>query len=262
MDSQFNEQQKEVLQLLKKMDENNILPYVILTGSWSEYVYAQSGVLPGFAMTLRTTDVDFLVKNMRRPSEPVSISTLAKNLDYTMASDVMLGTTKFFSPGGLEIEFLICQMGSGVEPVLKTNLGVKAQALRHMEGLVNHSITANLFGMNVQVPCPEIYVLHKMIINDVRREDKKEKDRRSIVRLLPYISFEKLEELLPTLTKKEKGKINSFVEQYGTEIQDDLPLDAKIKFVEFVTSHLPEVKCFKRNDRQSQDFEKTYPELE
>lgn len=32
----------------------------------------------------------------------------------------------------LEIEFLIEQMGSGIESVIRTNLGVNAQALRHM----------------------------------------------------------------------------------------------------------------------------------
>jgi len=239
MNNEFNNQQKEVLQLLKLMDENNILSHVILTGSWAEYVYAQAGVLPGFELTLRTIDIDFLIKNLRRPAEPISIPQIAKNKGYSISRDVMMGTTKLFSPGGLEIEFLIPQMGSGVNPVLKTNLGVNAQALRHMEGLVKHSITADLLGMNVQVPCPEIYVLHKMIINNARSAAKQPKDRISIVRLLPYISLEKTKTLFDTLTKKEKARIRSFVEEHGEELGAALQLDGKIKLTKFVSLAFP-----------------------
>ena len=151
MNERFNEQQKEVLQLLKLLDDNDILPHVILAGSWAEYVYAQGGILPGYSMTLRTIDVDFLVKNMRKPKEPISIPKIAKNNGYSISHDVLMDTTKIFSPGGLEIEFLIPQKGSGEYPVLKTNLGVNAQALRHMEGVIDNAITADLFGMKVQV---------------------------------------------------------------------------------------------------------------
>ena len=42
------------------------------------------------------------------------------------------GTTKLMDPSGLEVEFLIRKMGAGVEAALKTNVGVTAQALRHL----------------------------------------------------------------------------------------------------------------------------------
>ena len=239
MNDQFNEQQKEVLQLLRLLDENGILPYVVLTGSWAEYVYAQAGVLPGFELTLRTIDIDFLIKNLRRPADPISIPQIAKNNGYSISHDVMMGTTKLFSPNGLEIEFLIPQMGSGVNPVLKTNLGVNAQALRHMEDLVRHSITAKLLGMNVQVPCPEIYVLHKMIINNARSATKQPKDRISIARLLPHIDLEKTKILFDTLTKKEKARICTFMKEHGAELEENLQIDGKIQFAQFRSLALP-----------------------
>lgn len=73
MNDIFGEQQKEVLQFLKILNDNGVLNHVIIAGSWAEYVYAQAGVLPGFDLTLRTIDMDFLVKNMRRPVEPISV---------------------------------------------------------------------------------------------------------------------------------------------------------------------------------------------
>ena len=239
MSNEFSNQQKEVLQLLKLMDDNNILSHVILTGSWAEYVYAQAGILPGFELTLRTIDIDFLIKNLRRPTEPISIPQIAKNKGYSISQDVMMGTTKIFSPGGLEIEFLIPQMGSGITPVLKTNLGVNAQALRHMEGLVRHSITADLMGMNVQVPCPESYVLHKMIINNARSAAKQPKDRVSIARLLPHINSEKLKTLFDTLTKKEKARVRAFVEEHGEESDAAMQLAGRINLTKFVSMAFP-----------------------
>lgn len=234
MNERFNEQQKEVLHFLKLLDDNNVLDHVIVTGSWAEYVYAQGGVLPGYNLTLRTIDMDFLVKNMRKPAEPVSIPMIAKSNGYSISHDLLLDTTKIFSPGGLEIEFLISQMGQGDTDILKTNLGVNAQALRHMEGLVRHTLTVDLLGLKVQVPCPEMYVLHKIIINPDRKPEKQEKDRHSVTRLLPYISFDKLNLLYDELTKKEKKRVREFFENYKEEVCGELRIDMQIKMAEFL----------------------------
>jgi len=239
MSEQFNEQQKEALRLLKLLHDNDILNHVVLIGSWAEYVYAQAGVLPGFTMTLRTIDIDFLVKNLRRPTEPISLPALAKEEGYTVAHDVLMDTTKFFTPGGLEIEFLIPQKGSGVDKILETNLGVNAQALRHLGAIVDNSITVNFLGMKVQVPCPEIYVLTKMIINSDRRASKQRKDMNSVVKLLPFIDFKKLDALFAASTKKEKVRVHEFLEKYKEDIAFELPLDTKIKLTEFTRKNFP-----------------------
>lgn len=237
MNESFSEQQKEVLHLLKILDDNGVLPHLIIAGSWAEYVYSQANVLPGFSLALRTVDVDFLVKNMRRPTTPISVPAIAKEEGYSIEYDVLMGTTKLHTPGGLEIEFLINQLGSGVNRVLNTNLGVNAQALRHLGHIINNAISVDLFGMKVQVPCPEGYVLHKMLINDVRQEDKKAKDRGSIARLLPYIDFEKLNVLYQAYTKNEKKRVKKFIEQFGEEVCEDLQLDRKIKFTELAAGN-------------------------
>lgn len=233
MYEQFNEQQKEALHLLKLLHDNDVLKHVILIGSWAEYLYAQADVLPGFTMTLRTIDIDFLVKNLRRPATPLSLPALAKEEGYTVAQDALLNTTKLFSPGGLEIEFLIPQKGSGVAPILETNLGVNAQALRHLGPIVDNSITVDFLGMNVQIPCPEIYVLTKMIINEERIEAKKRKDMNAVANLLPFIDFSRLEELYGNSTKKEKGSVRRFLDTYRDDILLELPTDAAEKLADF-----------------------------
>ena len=41
---------------IQLLNDNNLLQYVEVIGSWCEYLYAQSGYLPGFSANLRTLD--------------------------------------------------------------------------------------------------------------------------------------------------------------------------------------------------------------
>jgi hypothetical protein len=68
----------------------------------------------------------------------------------------------------MEIEFLIEQKAGGSESTIKTNLGVKAQALRHLSILSHYTNAVEIFGLVIIVPSPEAYVIHKIIINKNR----------------------------------------------------------------------------------------------
>lgn len=100
-------QYKEFWDLINFLHENELLEFVILIGSWAEYIYAQSGLLPGFTENLRTLDVDFSLKNKRRPTKPINFMSIAKEAVYTIDRDVLEGTTKFYTSGLMEVEFII-----------------------------------------------------------------------------------------------------------------------------------------------------------
>lgn len=188
---------------IKLLHDNDLLEHVIVIGSWCEYIYAQGGVLPDYSAMIRTLDIDFLVKNMRKPTEKVNLSTIAQENGYTVDYDVMNETTKIYTPDLMEIEFLIEQKGSGVDPVIKTNLGVNAQALHHVGMLKQHTITVPLFDMNITVPTPEAYTVHKIVINGSRGK-KSEKDMNAVQNILPYLDHEKINIVIESLTKKER----------------------------------------------------------
>lgn len=194
---------KDFWAFLKLLSDNDLLKYVVVVGSWAEYLYEQAGVLQSFQANLRTLDVDFLVSNMRRPDPPVSVTALAREAGYVIDSDILLGTTKIYTPGFMEIEFLILQRGAGDMPVLKTNLGVNAQALRHMSMLTSDSISVNMFGMSITVPSPEAYAIHKLVINR-QRGGKAEKDQEALKNIIPHLNFDKMNALYSTLSKKER----------------------------------------------------------
>jgi len=73
------------------LDSANLLPHLILIGSWAEYLYGTAGVIADFVSTTKTFDVDFLIKNIRRPSEPVNLMTLFETEDYLVDISRMTG---------------------------------------------------------------------------------------------------------------------------------------------------------------------------
>lgn len=100
-----NAQYKDFWSFLRLLADNDLLKHVVVIGSWAEYLYAQAGVLPDFEANLRTLDIDFLVKNLRRPVPQANIATLARDAGYLVEQDYITETTKIYTPGFMEIEF-------------------------------------------------------------------------------------------------------------------------------------------------------------
>ena len=203
-------QSKEFLRFIKLLNDNECLEHVILVGSWTESLYQESGLIEGFEPNIKTLDIDFLLKNLKKPSIPVNLIELAKSEGYLVESDYITGATKIYDKQGLEIEFLLSKVGAGVESVLKTNLGVTAQTLRHMDIITENTMTLEYFDMKINVPTPEAYLIHKMIIND-ERGIKKEKDRLAVNNLWGFIQKDKFEEIYNSLKRKEKAAVDMFM---------------------------------------------------
>lgn len=197
------EQRRQLLKLLKMFSDNGFAEHLILIGSWAEYFYMEAEILPDYVAEIRTLDVDFLVKNLKKPNPSVSIIGLAKDEGFFIDEDCLTGVMRLLSADGFEVEFLIAQKGKGDNPYMKTNLGITAQALRHLSVLKENTITVDYMGVLVNVPTPEAFVLHKMIINS-ERKDKLEKDRLVINRMYGHLEKSRFEELREKLTKKEQ----------------------------------------------------------
>ena len=213
-------QSEEFLRFIKLLNDNDCLEYVILVGSWAEFLYGESGIMPGFEPNIKTLDIDFLLKNLRRPVVPVNLINLAKAEGYLVDSDYITGATKIMDKHGLEIEFILSKAGAGTENVLRTNLGVTAQTLRHMNIIAHNTRTIEYYEMPISVPEPEAYIIQKMIIND-QRGVKKEKDRLAVINLWPYINKDTFSEIYNCLTKKEKTIVDSFLKNNNMIFRTD-----------------------------------------
>lgn len=62
----LNSQQKAFAKVLDLVEESGCMPYVMLIGSWAEFAYREAGLLGDFAPSIKTMDVDFLVRNLRK----------------------------------------------------------------------------------------------------------------------------------------------------------------------------------------------------
>lgn len=124
-----------------------------------------------------------------------------------------------YTPGFMEIEFIILSRGSGSSNVLKTNLGVNAHALRHLQVLKDNALEVDIFGINLAVPAPEAYVLHKMIINK-QRGSKSLKDQHVIHKLLPIVDKVKLLGIYREMTKKEQRAVSLYCKEHGYQLLD------------------------------------------
>lgn len=210
-------QQTEFLRFIKLLSDNDCLKHIILIGSWAEFIYKETKMMPRFQPNIKTLDVDFLIKNMKKPLPPKNITAFAKEEGYLVDKDILNGTTKILDRTGLEIEFLINKAGAGLESSLDTNLGVTAQSLRHLYILLNNTVNVKYLGLEICVPIPEAYVLHKMVIN-AQRGRKQEKDRRAIINLWTHIDLTCFRNLYEELTKKEQRAVDNFIHENELEI--------------------------------------------
>lgn len=190
--------------MLNAMNEANVLNGVIIVGSWAEYLYKHCNLLD-YLLTMRTQDVDVLIKNMNKPSGQVSKAL--QQHGFIMIPDNN-GLMKFDYLGELEVEFLLQERGVGQNKPYKTALNVTAQGLRHMDILLEYFITVNYNGIDVEVPMPFAYILHKLIINSQRQPYKQEKDADAVGNLFDAISDDIRNQMLlvykTELTKKER----------------------------------------------------------
>lgn len=206
-------QAEDFERFLRVLDRQGCLPDVMVVGSWAEFLYREAWLLNGFEPNLKTMDIDFLVRNMRKPQPPVNVLVAAREAGYVPDADYLDGTTKIYSDSGLEIEFLIGKKGAGREAALKTNIGVTAQALWHLDILSKHPVIVRWRGLDITIPTPEAYTVHKMSINN-ERGPKAEKDASAIAGLWPLLDHEKLDAVLSEINKKERARVDAFIAEH------------------------------------------------
>ncbi|HQL58199.1 MAG TPA: GSU2403 family nucleotidyltransferase fold protein, partial [Myxococcota bacterium] len=178
---------KEFWEIIDLLDKENALNHLIVIGSWAEYLYEQSGLLSGFRSELRTRDIDFVIRNKRKPNSPINLTNVFDEAGYIVEQDRITGKTRILTLARLEVEFLLAKVGAGLEGTMETNLGIIAETLRNIDILRDNFIPVSVKDYVVNVPKPEAYIIQKMVIND-ERGDKSLKDQRAINNILPYIN--------------------------------------------------------------------------
>ncbi len=206
---------------IKIFDDKGLLPYIMLVGSWAEYIYSYY-FKTGFMPNLRTRDIDFLYENIHRPRNKINITNALIENGYSYVVHPTSGVGKFIKEDLLELEFLTRTVGSGTQHVYEIpSIGIKAEGLRIINMLSDYPLKLDCGGFIVTVPEPAAYVLQKLLANPTRiPQYKKEKDIDAVRALLIHIKQSeydsvRIEAILNKLTLKSRRTVE-FVckEQY------------------------------------------------
>jgi len=208
------EQESVFWEIIETFNNEDLLPHVMLIGSWAEFLYSYY-LKSDFKPSLRTTDADFLFKNLRVPKKRIFLSEALKEKGFTYVENRLTGVGKYVKEGLLEIEFLVRVLGSGDRRYEKIpSIDIVAVGLREVNILAKYPLQLECNGYTITVPEPEAYVIHKLIINPKRENaDKKEKDIRSVESLLRHVDKDRLEQIYKDLTKKERITVNTVCDE-------------------------------------------------
>lgn len=204
---------EEVLQIINELRVDD---FVILIGSWVELIYEENNIISDFQSNLKTKDIDFLIKNIRQPTE--SIDLLKGFTDKGFEIDISGFDVCRIIKDDYEIEFLARMIGGKYSYVKVPALKIpKVEALSHTSMLLEDTISTIYKSNNIIVPNPYCYILHKMIINN-KRKDKMDKDKYAIRNLLIYLDSDD-DKIRFTyyyntcLSDKEKKNVKQFINE-------------------------------------------------
>jgi hypothetical protein len=216
----LEEQKKAFTDALEALNEEGMLRYVVIIGSWAEYLYECAFPWKGFTANLRTRDVDVLIPNRARLRGKKNFVETMQKRGYGLAEDPVTGVSKFYREDLLEVQFVVRSLGSGVKDVVEVpGLGIKTEALRHLNLLKENPISVYYEGLNVKVPAPEAYVLQKLAIQSDKNQPKREKDLEGVRMVLDrLVNPEKMSSLFQKLQVKERDRISKAAELHHLKL--------------------------------------------
>ena len=172
------------LEVLKRFDEAKILKHFIVVGSWSVYFYKYYFNSAQYSTFIRTKDIDFLIPIPPKFHENVRLIDLLEDLGFIEEHKGSKGYIKLSHPD-LTVEFLVPDRGKGLDkPYPIPQLSVNAMPLRYLDFLLDNTIMIEAEGVNIRVPHPAAYALHKFIIFKRRLNmDKHDRDIEGALRV-------------------------------------------------------------------------------
>ena len=76
--------EKIFLEVLDIIGKSKLNDYILLIGSWSEFLYEECNVIRGFVSNIKTGDIDFLIGNVNKPRESIDIISEFQKQDFVI----------------------------------------------------------------------------------------------------------------------------------------------------------------------------------
>lgn len=212
--------------ILRIFNELDILSEMILIGSWVEKFYEFE--LGGYISAMKTMDIDFYIPVIKKKKSSVDLISALDNEGFIYDEDLLTQKSKFYGKAGYEIEFLtnICKLQTPTTPI--KHLKVNAECLPYLDIVRQNVMLVKSLKSDIEfyIPTPGAYIIHKLIINNDRKDEKRIKDIESIINLLPHLKrnelyFNELIEIYEKLNTKRRKMIKSTCEKYKIDLFDD-----------------------------------------
>ncbi len=171
--------------LLKRLEDAGVLKHIVLVGSWCMPCYSAYFSKIDYRPLIRTRDIDLLIPLPHKMMKTVDVESLLKDLNFVINFKGSSGYMQFVH-SDIMLEFLVPERGRGTDkPYNIPELGINAAAIRYLDFLAGRTIKAHLGGVEICVPHPVNFCLHKLMICKRRGNSvKSENDRRQGVYIL------------------------------------------------------------------------------
>lgn len=204
-------------EVLKALNREGVLNNIIIVGSWCIYFYKHHFEEAKILSNITTLDIDIDVNPLRKEKRKVNVSDIFISLGFDLQFHGD-GSILLIHPE-IKAEFLVPEIGRPAhDPIKIPGFGITAQPLRWLDLLEKEVITVDYKGMQVKVPHPARFAVHKLIISQRRRgkNPKTDKDIRQgieVARMLIEMGqAKKLNEIIGGLSRKQKKLIRKALE--------------------------------------------------
>lgn len=204
--------------------KTGLLDEVVLVGSWCLDFYRNDLVKenPFSIPSAKTMDADFLLPKRPEMKSSVDIASILEPYDFAIEIDRTSKKTLFLHPE-LKIEFLTEQSRKDAPYHEFLNLGVVAEELPYMTIPFQYNYKSTFKDLIVQIPTPEAFALHKMLVIPRRKDaEKREKDVETVEGLLLHFEqnpdhLERLREVHDGFSKGWQKTIAKVIQEYDID---------------------------------------------
>jgi len=156
------------------------LDQIVIVGGWVPFLYRTYGQMPSQNPLVRTMDIDLAVPRTLPERGLLTVDDLLSEAGYKARLYGSESTiVKYELPGSAaEVEFVTAEIGRSGKPTLQVQRGLSAQKLRHVEILLENTVTIQVsevidkkrVRLAVKVPSPAAYVYQKGLTLRLRGE--------------------------------------------------------------------------------------------
>jgi len=161
---------------------------MVLIGGWCLYLYRVYYKDPPEIIALRTSDIDLLIPRKIHLVNNCDLTSILKELGFEIVYSPE-GHIKF-TREDFDVEFLTPEIGGGSpKPYEFKQLNLNVQQLRYLTILQDNVITIKYRGIPVIVPNVQSFIVHKILVMDKRKLDKRLKDMETVKALLDFMAL-------------------------------------------------------------------------